>query len=270
MSTSPELSIVLPCFNEGPRITQSLAILASWFGDGAEMLVVDDGSSDDTLEQAQRYASMRPNVRVYRLTENGGKGAAIRKAIPLTRGRHVVLMDADLAYDRDSVQRAIDGLAHADMVIGNRRHRGSHYSVPVQLFGFLYRRHIVGLTFNLFVRALLQIGIRDTQCGLKAFRRDALDRIAACLTIEGFALDVEMLLIAQALGLRISDVPVRVAYESARSSVALLRSGIMMAVEIFRIARRRAAGRYRPARVRAIAARARSTAEFPRQRESVR
>jgi glycosyltransferase involved in cell wall biosynthesis len=182
-----------------------------------------------------------------------GKGAALRAAIPLVRADAVVLIDADLAFDRDSVQRALEALATADMVVGNRRHHDSYYAVPVRLFGFLYRRHLVGLVFNAFVRSLLQVGLRDTQCGLKAFRRTCLERMAPALSIDGFAIDVEALVVARALGVRLAEVPVQVRYESAKSSVKLMLSARSMAVEVLWIALRRARGLYAPARLRRLA-----------------
>lgn len=249
MSTA-QISIVLPCFNEGAQIDSCLTTLESWFTGLAEILVIDDGSNDDTFERAQAYAGHHAAVRVHRLAVNQGKGAAILAAIPLVRGEHVVVMDADLAYERESVHLVLDGLASADVVVGNRRHDDSRYSVPVRVFGFLYRRHLVGLAFNAIVRALLQMRLRDTQCGLKAFRREALEAIGRSSTIKGFAFDVEMLLIARALGLRLSDVPVRVTYCSGKSSVRLVRTGIAVAWDIVRIAARRAMGRYMTSRLR--------------------
>lgn len=254
MSTGPRISFVLPCFNEGFRIASSLATLESWFGAGAEILVIDDGSVDDTCEEAERYAGRHAPVRVHRLPRHRGKGGAIRAAIPLVRADLVVVMDADLAFDRESVQRALDGLATAEMVVGNRRHDRSYYSAPVRLFGFLYRRHLVGLLFNAFVRAVAPVSLRDTQCGLKAFRRTCLHTIAPTLSAEGFALDVEMLLVARALEVRLSEVPVHVRYETAKSSVKLLVSAWAMATDILRIVGRRARGCYAPARLRALAA----------------
>jgi glycosyltransferase involved in cell wall biosynthesis len=254
MTAPAGFTIILPCFNEASHIATSLATIEEWFGSAAEVLVMDDGSADDTVRRAEGFASTHANVHVHR-TSHGGKGRAIRTAIPLARCDYVLLLDADLAYDRESVQRVLDALATADMVAGNRRHPGSHYSVPVNLFGFLYRRHLVGLAFNALVRAVLPIDQRDTQCGLKGFRREALGRLAAWLTVDGFAIDVEMLLVARGLGLRLSETPVRVTYESARSSVRLMRSGATMMMEILRIAARRANGRYSPARLRASAAR---------------
>jgi glycosyltransferase involved in cell wall biosynthesis len=254
MSGGPRVSFVLPCFNDGPRIASSLATLDSWFGAGAEILLIDDGSTDDTFEQAERYAARHSHVRVHRVARHRGKGGAIRAAIPLVQAGLVVLMDSDLAFDRESVQRVLDGLADSEMVVGNRRHDGSYYSVPVHLFGFLYRRHLVGLLFNAFVRSLVPVGVRDTQCGLKGFRRTCLDQIAPALSVEGFALDVEMLLVARVLGVRLAEVPVHVRYESAKSSVKLLLSGWAMSSDIVKIAVRRARGMYAPARLRALAA----------------
>jgi dolichyl-phosphate beta-glucosyltransferase len=261
----PSISVVLPCFNEGFRITSSLATVDTWFAATAEVLVIDDGSVDDTFDQAARYAASHAHVRVHRLPRHRGKGAAVRAAIPLLRTDWVVFVDADLAFDRESVQRALDRLATAEMVVGNRRLDGSSYSVPVALFGFLYRRHLAGLIFNAFVRRLMQLDVRDTQCGLKAFRRTCLVEIAPALHTEGFALDVELLVVARALDVRLSEVPVRVRYESARSSVRLLLAGWSVASDLLRIALRRAGGRYAPERVRASAAASLSESRAPGQ-----
>jgi len=254
MSGGPRVSFVLPCFNEGSRIALSLETLDSWFGAGAEILLIDDGSTDDTFEQANRYAASHDRVRVHRAPQHRGKGGAFRAAIPLVQADLVVLMDADLAFDRESVQHLLDSLAHSEMVVGNRRHDRSYYVVPVRLFGFLYRRHLVGLLFNLFVRSMVPVGVRDTQCGLKGFRRTCLDRIAPALSVDGFALDVEILLVARALGVRLTEVPVHVRYESAKSSVKLLLSGWEMAFDIVKIAVRRARGMYAPDRLRGLTA----------------
>jgi glycosyltransferase involved in cell wall biosynthesis len=244
VSTDSRVTFVLPCYNEGPRIAASLQTLEDWFGPSVDILVVDDGSGDDTFERAQRFAASRGHVRAHRAGAHRGKGAAIRAAIPLVRTERVVFLDADLAFDRDSVQRASDALDRAEMAVGNRRHADSRYSVPVRLFGFLYRRHLVGLLFNAFVRFVVRIPFRDTQCGLKAFRRTCLDRIAPALTVDGFALDVEMLVAATSLGIKPAEVPVRVRYDSARSSVTLVLSGWDMAIDILKIAARRARGKY--------------------------
>jgi dolichyl-phosphate beta-glucosyltransferase len=246
MTTGPHLTIVLPCFNEGPRVATSMAVLEDWFA-GAEVLVMDDGSTDQTAAHAEAYAARGGQCRVVRLPHRG-KGAALRDAIPIARGERIVFLDADLAFSRQSIERAVEALGRCDFAIGNRRHHDSRYTVPVRLFGFLYRRHLVGLLFNLLVRALVQLPVRDTQCGLKAFRREFLCGLAPALCIDGFALDVEILVAAAARGVRPVEVPVEVTYDSAKSGVRLVTSGLAMASAIVRIVARRALGRYRPPR----------------------
>lgn len=266
MSNEPPLSIIVPCFNEASRIETALQSLTSWFGDSTEIIVVDDGSRDGSADRAEDFARLRPQVRVKRMPANRGKGAAVREAAAIARARHIVIVDADLSYDRSSIAKAIEGLTDADFVAGNRRHRDSTYDVPVRLFGFLYRRHLIGLTFNLMVRVLLPLDVRDTQCGLKAFRRDALRRMVPSLSTDGFAQDVEMLLVARGLGLRHATVPVTVKYESAASSVRLARSSLVMGGSIVRLMVRQVSGRYAAARLAAAAARLQQRSEVLHRR----
>lgn len=264
--TGESLSVIVPCFNEGPRIVASLMTLRQWLGPDAEIVVVDDGSRDDTAARVTSHALDDPHVRLERLPHNAGKGAAIRRATSKVRGDRVILVDADLAYDRPSIERAIQALDGHDFVSGDRRHALSTYDVPVRLFGFLYRRHIVGLAFNFYARLLTGVTARDTQCGLKAFRRDALVSMVPSLGTDGFAQDVEMHLVARGLRLRHTTVPVRVTYESAASSVRLARSAAAMAAAVLRLALRRAAGCYAPRRVVALATASRHPASAPRER----
>lgn len=261
MSDGPALTVIVPCFNEAARIKSALECLTSWFGVDTEILVIDDGSRDGSADRAEDFARLWPQVRVERLPANRGKGAAFRTGAVIARGRSIVVVDADLSYERASIELAIEGLAAADFVAGNRRHEDSRYEVPVRLFGFLYRRHLVGLTFNFIVRMLLRLDVRDTQCGLKAFRREALRRMLPSLSTDGFAQDVEMLMVARGLGLRYASVPVTVTYDSAASSVRLARSSLVMAGSILRLAFRQAAGRYAAGRVAAAAARGQQPSE---------
>jgi dolichyl-phosphate beta-glucosyltransferase len=242
-----DLALVVPCFNEGATIAATLTALGRWFPNTL-IVAIDDGSSDHTRTQAEAVAAINPCVQVARLDRNQGKGAAVAAAAPLVSGRAVIVVDADLAYGERPIRRVIDGLAVADLCVGNRRHLDSHYTVPVRLFGFLYRRHILGWLFNRCVRLLLGIASRDTQCGLKGFRADAFQQIMARLTTARFAYDLEVLLIARALALTVTDVPVEVTYDSGRSSLRLVRDGLRAVTELGRLALRRVAGRYRPYR----------------------
>jgi len=238
------LALVVPCFNEGRTISASLDALSRWFP-AALIVAVDDGSADDTAAQLAGVATINPCVRLVRLETNHGKGFAVAAAAPTVRGRDVVVVDADLAYGERPIQRAIDGLALADLAVGNRRHVDSRYTVPVRLFGFLYRRHVLGLVFNVGVRLLLGLTLRDTQCGLKAFRAEAFQAIMARLRTARFAYDLEVLLIAGGLGLTRRDVPVELTIDSGRSSVRLVRDGVLALREILGLAMRRLRGVYR-------------------------
>jgi glycosyltransferase involved in cell wall biosynthesis len=238
-----DVAIVVPCFNESAVIGSTLARLRGWFPD-ALLVVIDDGSADDTSERAAAAAREDSRIVVSRQPVNGGKGRAVAAAAPLTAGYAVVIADADLAYEREPMQRAIEALAAADIAIGNRRHPQSTYVVPVQLFGFLYRRHVMGHLFNVLVRVALGLDMRDTQCGLKAFRAQAFAQIMPRLRTAGFAFDLEVLLLARGLGFRITEVPVDVTLTTGRSSVRLVRDGLIAIKEVLILARRRFTGGY--------------------------
>ena len=243
------IAVVIPCFNERAVIDLTLERLRDWFP-SALLVVVDDGSADGTWERATQVAEGDARVQVVRQASNGGKGRAVAAALPYVTNHAVVIADADLAYERESMQRAIDALACADVAIGNRRHPTSTYVVTVRLFGFLYRRHVVGRLFNLLVRLTLGITWPDTQCGLKAFRAPAFTAIMPRLRTSGFAFDLDVLLLAEGLGLRVGDVPVDVTMSSGRSSVRLARDGGAAIVEVLKLALRRLSGGYSPERLR--------------------
>jgi dolichyl-phosphate beta-glucosyltransferase len=250
-STSAPLALVVPCFNEGPTITASLEALGRWFPE-ALIVAVDDGSLDDTATNIAAVAAGNTRVRLLRLEANRGKGFAVKSAAPAVRGRAVVVVDADLAYGELPISRAIGALAYADVAVGNRRHADSRYTVPVRLFGFLYRRHLLGSIFNVCVRLLLGLRLRDTQCGLKAFRAEAFQSVTARLRTARFAYDLEVLLLAHGLGYTRRDVPVELTIDSGRSSVRLARDGVVALWEILGLATRRARGGYRPSRLRSF------------------
>jgi glycosyltransferase involved in cell wall biosynthesis len=249
MTASDDLAVVVPCFNEAPVIGKTVAHLRDWFP-SATIVLVDDGSADETWQQVEMAAAAHPEVRTLRLPTNAGKGGAVAAAVPMVSDRAAVLVvDADLTFSRATMTRAVEALQTVDVAIGNRRHPDSTYTVPVQHFGFLYRRHVIGWAFNLFVRVCLGLPHRDTQCGIKAFRRQAFRDVMSRLTTTGFAFDLDVLLLARGLGLRVGEVAVALDVESGRSSVRLVRDGAVALKELARLTARRASGGYRRSRL---------------------
>ena len=202
------ISIVIPAYNEGGRIESTLAQVVGYLSTNFsrfEVVVVDDGSTDDTAQRVALAAAKEPRVRLLSFPDNRGKGFAVRQGVLAARGAAVFFTDADLSTPVEEIEKGIEGLAEGSpAVIASRRHPESVIAVRQ---GWL--RETVGRAFNLFVRALLSVPSHDTQCGFKGFDREAAQAIFSRARIDGFAFDVEILVIAQRLGYRIKEIPVR-------------------------------------------------------------
>jgi dolichyl-phosphate beta-glucosyltransferase len=205
----PELSLVIPAFDEARRLPGSLATALAYLkahGRPFEVIVVDDGSRDDTAGvAAENLAALGGRGRVLRLAPNRGKGAAVRTGVRAARGEQVLVSDADLSTpieELEALERAIE--AGADIAIGSRAldRRRVLRRQPLA-------REWSGRVFNLVVRLFALPGIHDTQCGFKLFRRAVVEPVFARARIDGFGFDVEVLAIARHLGYRIAEVPVR-------------------------------------------------------------
>ena len=235
MSPSPALSLVVPAYNEEKRLPVSLARIAEWLGSRAprltaEVLVVDDGSSDRTAAVAEKTAAgLGLSFRVIRLPENRGKGAAVRAGVLEAGGEHVLVTDADLSTPIEEVEKLL--AAGAPVAIGSRGLDATLVKERQPLF-----RVASGKLFNLLVRFLAVSGIRDTQCGFKLFRKDAAREVFSRATVDRFAFDVEALLLARRLGYPIAEVPV-LWFNSPDTRVGL-GGGLEAFVALFRIRRR--------------------------------
>ncbi len=231
------LSIVVPAFSEGRRIGSTILALRAALGD-AEIVVVDDGSPDDTAAAARAAGA----DQVIRLPVNRGKGAAVRAGVLAATGVSVVFTDADLSYPPPQIIRVRDELeAGWDVVVGSRRHAETR---TVERAGAL--REVSGRVFSLFTRIVLPRGrFGDTQCGLKGFRRDAAQRLFGLSRVDGFAFDVEILWLACHLGLRVTEVPVELD-SAAGSTVHLSRDALRMLRDLLRVRRWAATGAYGP------------------------
>ncbi|MBE7159140.1 MAG: glycosyltransferase family 2 protein, partial [Rhodospirillales bacterium] len=231
--SSPQISIVIPAYNESARIEGALArVLAcvyerQW---DAEVLVVDDGSTDDTAAIVQRWMAAHPTLQLFENPGNRGKGYSVRNGLLQAAGEIVMFTDADLSAPIEEAQRLFDAIdAGADVAIGSRwldKQRQTKHQP-------LYRRFF-GRCYNALTRAVMGLPYKDTQCGFKAFRRSAARCIFPLQTIERWGFDPEILFIAQKLGFHIVEVPVTWGHDE-RSRISYLRDGSQMLKEMMEI-----------------------------------
>ena len=227
------LSIVIPVHNETGRIGSTLQRVlqrAQSGPDSCEILVVDDGSTDGTAQLVEEICRKAPAVRLLRNAVNSGKGFAVRTGMLAARGEFLLFTDADLSSPIEEAARLLEPLQNGyDVAIGSRALR-PEWVYPRQP----WPRESAGKAFNLFVRALTGLPFRDTQCGFKAFRREAARAIFSRQTIPGFGFDVEVLYLARKLGCRALEVPVHWANDP-RTKVRPWRDGRRMVGDLLRI-----------------------------------
>ncbi len=237
MSERPHLSLVIPAFNEARRLPATMRRIAEYgdrFGCSVEVLVVVERSTDDTLALARGAAKGAGCFEVIDNEVQRGKGYAVRSGMLRARGEHVLYMDADLSVPLEDVVAFVEHFrAHpeVDVLVGNRQHAQSHIARRQS-----WLRERMGRTFNRALRSLSLLELRDTQCGFKAFRAGAARRIFTRQRLDGFAFDVEVLLLADALGHRVADLPVRWV-NSPESKVGMLRDSARMLADAVRVRR---------------------------------
>jgi dolichyl-phosphate beta-glucosyltransferase len=200
-----DLSIVIPAYNESLRLGPSLRRVVDYLKTKSasyEVLVVDDGSADGTAEVARRFEA--EGVRVLRQEVNRGKGAVIKVGVLASRGREVLLMDADLSTPIEDLEKLQPRLADAQVVLGSRAAADSDILQHQPIY-----RELMGRVFNLLVQMMGVRGLKDTQCGFKLLDGDVARRLFAEMEIERFAYDVELVWLARRRGYRVVEVGVR-------------------------------------------------------------
>lgn len=205
----PELSVVIPAYNEAVRLPPTLVRIVEYLNDRGlsyEILVVDDGSRDETVTAAlDGLAPLGARGRLIRQPRNMGKGAAVRAGMLAALGRRVLFTDADLSTPIEEIEKLERALAAgAEVAVGSRALDPSTIETH-QSFG----RELTGRIFNLLVRVFAVRGLRDTQCGFKLFTAEAARAIFRRTRIDRFGFDVEALALAQRQGLIMTEVPVR-------------------------------------------------------------
>jgi glycosyltransferase involved in cell wall biosynthesis len=226
-------SFVIPAYNESVRIRPTLDALLrhareqNW---DAEILVVNDGSSDDTAPIVREYGRVHPQVLLLENPGNRGKGYSVRNGMLHARGGICLFTDADLSSPITEAQKLFDAIDRgADIAIGSRWLRAELQTERQPLY-----RQAFGRIFNLVLRVILGLRFADTQCGFKAFRRDAAQRIFPLQKIERWGFDPEILFLARRAGLQVEEVPVLWAH-SEGTRLHPFRDGFRMFLEVLRI-----------------------------------
>jgi dolichyl-phosphate beta-glucosyltransferase len=237
----PRWSVVIPAYNEARRLPRYLHEVLSYF-DGRdqpyEVLVVDDGSRDDTAARVREMAAEHPSLRGLALPANQGKGAAVRAGMREARGALRLMTDADGATPIVEVKRLEAAVqSGADLAVGSRALRDASVVLRARAHRRLSGRVFHGLTRLVGVRSVV-----DTQCGFKLFRGPVADVLFGALRTNGFGFDVELLLRAERAGYRVAEVPVNWA-DQPDSKVGVLKDGPRMLVEIVAARLRLAGGR---------------------------
>jgi dolichyl-phosphate beta-glucosyltransferase len=250
---APELSIVIPAYNEEGRLGRALSRIREYFTERSvplgvapqiglkqlEILIVDDGSNDGTARIAKELARELPCVRLVSNGENRGKGYSVRHGMLEARGRVALFTDADLSSPIEEIEKLLAAIAAGyDIAIGSRALDRSLISIHQSR-----HRELGGIVFNGLVRLVTGLPFHDTQCGFKLFRREPSRIIFEQQRIERFGFDPEILFLAKRHGLRIAEVPVRWAHDPA-TKVQVLRDSVMMFRELVAIRWNWLLGRY--------------------------
>lgn len=233
-----DISVVIPAYNEAERLGSTLERAVDYLsrrGLSYEVLVVDDGSRDRTIQVAEAFADR--GVRVIRHERNRGKGAAIKTGLLASQGSEVLLSDADASTPIEELAKLERRLAEAPVVLGSRAVAGADIRQHQPFY-----REVMGKTFNLIIRIAGVRGLHDTQCGFKLLEGKAAREIGAALTIDGFAYDVELVFLARRLGYKVVEVGV-VWVDSPDSRVDPIRSSLSMLRDVVRMRIRHSGGR---------------------------
>jgi dolichyl-phosphate beta-glucosyltransferase len=232
------LSIVIPAYNEEKRLGASLQEIQTFLPnhfEQTEVIVVNDGSSDRTGQVVSSFVKQGGAHRIacIELAQNSGKGAAVKAGVEHATGDYILFMDADLSTPLTEISKVLAPLQNGkDVAVGSRAIKSSNILERQPFY-----RESMGKLFNLFVRLLVINGISDTQCGFKAFRREAAKEIFNRLETTRFGFDVEVLVWAKVLGYSVEEVGVTWV-NSPHSRVSPIRDSLEMLWSLFQIRRR--------------------------------
>lgn len=227
------LSIVIPAYNESNRIEATLNQIILYFKNNNfthEVIIVDDGSTDDTVAKLKNFQSRNGNIKIIRNKINRGKGYSVKKGILASAGNYILFSDADMSVPIEELNNLLPWFKKGyTVVIGSRALAQSNIVIHQKFY-----REMMGRIFNLFVRLFVLRGMKDTQCGFKCFDGHIVAEIFNRQTIKRFSFDVEILFISRKLGYKIKEVPIQW-YNSIDSKVSLTKDAFKMLLDLFRI-----------------------------------
>lgn len=226
-----DVSVILCAYNEGNVIEETIDRVDSVLletGWSYEIIVVDDGSLDDTKERAISYRDRNGScLKILGYQKNTGKGNAVKAGFEQAEGDFIVVIDSDLDVDPKHIPHYIEALKSNDIAVASKWHSESHSSM-------MLKRKFLSFGFNILSRLFAGIKLKDTQTGLKAFRRSVLERMIPKLVVKRYAFDLELMAACNHCGFRITSLPVSIHVES----IIGLKDIVRMALDLFRVAYR--------------------------------
>jgi dolichyl-phosphate beta-glucosyltransferase len=230
VTETPTYSIVIPAYNESARLPATLRRVVECLRSrdwSSEVIVVNDGSNDSTADVVREFARQAPEVRLIENPGNRGKGYSVRAGMLAARAEILMFTDSDLSAPIEEVDRLFDAIAGgADIAIGSRWLDSGRQTHRQPLY-----RQFFGRCFNFVTRLVMGLPFADTQCGFKAFTRDAAQTVFQLQTIEGWGFDPEILFIALKRGYHVKEVPVTWAHDE-RTRMRYLKDGVKMLKEM--------------------------------------
>ena len=231
-----KLSVIIPAYNEAERLPSTIEEAYGWltesFEANFEIIVVDDGSSDETVAKTHEMITTHPQLKILAQPQNQGKGAAVKRGMLEATGEIRLFMDADHStHIREAAKVLAATNKGAEVVIASRQHPESDISVSQS-----WLREHMGQSFNFIMRSIVGLEMQDTQCGFKAFTAKAAEDIFSRQKLDGFSFDVELLFLASKLGYNIAEIPVEWINEP-NSRVRMIADPALMFADVLRIRR---------------------------------